>query len=100
MTKKPAPAPIRPQSAPVKKPVPAAPRPQNSAVAKTSSTVTKAPSQATKQAQEAPKAGNWISRTVQAQVQKVGDYAGGYVLGIGDSVNKVGENLGSKYVFK
>jgi hypothetical protein len=33
---------------------------------------------------------------VQGQVQRVGDYAGGFVGGIGDSVNKVGEGIGGK----
>ncbi|KAK3063154.1 hypothetical protein LTR53_019037, partial [Teratosphaeriaceae sp. CCFEE 6253] len=46
-------------------------------------------------AAEAPKAGNWINRTVQNSVAGVGSYAGGFVNNIGDSVNKVGEGLGA-----
>lgn len=50
------------------------------------------------QAEQGDKAGNWISRMVQGQVQRVGDYAGGYVNSIGDGVNKIGEGIGGKYV--
>lgn len=42
------------------------------------------------------KAGNWISRMVQGQVQRVGDYAGGYIGSIGGGVNKIGEGIGGK----
>lgn len=47
-------------------------------------------------AEQGQKSDNWISRMVQGQVQRVGDYAGGFVNGIGASVNKVGENVGGR----
>jgi hypothetical protein len=46
-------------------------------------------------AEQAPKADNWISRTVQSKVQQVGDYAGGWVNSIADKVNGVGESIGN-----
>lgn len=44
----------------------------------------------------APKAGNWINRTVQNSVAGVGNYAGGFITSIGNSVNKVGEGIGNQ----
>jgi len=131
-TKKPAPAPVRPQPTTAKKPAPAAVKPQSNAKSTvstarapakkpappavkppTSAPRTSAPKTTTKpsaaggQAKAAQqlstaqaggggeKSDNWISRTVQAQVQKVGDYAGNYIGGWGEKVNKVGEGVGS-----
>lgn len=45
---------------------------------------------------EGPKAGNWINRTVQGRVASVGNYAGGFINSIGDSVNKIGEGVGMR----
>lgn len=137
--KKPAPAPVRPQSnTATKKPVPPAVKPQQTtqkkkpvppqvrpqstarttastaskapakAPSKGPSTASKAPSQAgglkagqavqsKPQGEQGEKAGNWISRMVQGQVQRVGDYAGGYVGNVGNGVNKIGEGIGGKY---
>ncbi len=115
------PAPVKPQAKPstapgstaAKKPAPAAVRPQaprstpsaaRSTVTKPNSTAQALQKASQPQAKAAPAAaeeagaGNWISRMVQGQVQKVGDYAGGYINGIGGSVNKVGEGIGNKYV--
>lgn len=116
-TKKPAPPSVKPQTAQKKKPVPPQVRPQSTARTN-SGTVSKAPSKAAStkgpssagglqagqaiqskpQAEQAPKADNWISRMVQGQVQRVGDYAGGYINNIGNGVNKIGEGIGGKYV--
>lgn len=118
-TKKPAPPSVKPQAAQKKKPVPPQVRPQSTArtnsgtvskaPTKAASTTSKTPSQAgglkagqaiqsKPQAEQAPKADNWISRMVQGQVQRVGDYAGGYINNIGNGVNKIGEGIGGKYV--
>lgn len=118
--KKPVPAPVKPQTrtsapskpsttvsrAPAKPSTPSAAKTPYKPPTKTASApsqpakaatqVKQAPAQAKQQAPEAPKADNWISRTVQAQVQRAGDYAGGFVNSIGDSVNKVGEGIGNR----
>lgn len=47
-------------------------------------------------AQEQPQATNWLNRTVQNGVAYVGDYAGGLVNSVGDSVNRVGEGIGNR----
>ncbi|EMC95213.1 hypothetical protein BAUCODRAFT_531787 [Baudoinia panamericana UAMH 10762] len=38
---------------------------------------------------------NWINRTVQSSVANVGNYAGGFIHSIGDSVNAVGDGIGA-----
>lgn len=50
---------------------------------------------ATSKARDKPSEnGNWLNRTVQGYIGSAGDYAGGLVRGVGDGVNKVGENIG------
>ncbi|KAK5134632.1 hypothetical protein LTR08_006288 [Meristemomyces frigidus] len=44
---------------------------------------------------EAPKAGNWINRTVQNSVAGVGNYGASFVYSLGGGVNKVGEGIGN-----
>ena len=112
--KKPIPAAVRPQTN-AKKPIPAAVRPQTRPVASkppptnniatktgtvtprapASNAVSKAPAANKQGAAQAPSTGNWINRTVQNSVAGVGNYAGGFVNSIADSVNKVGDGVGA-----
>ncbi|KAK0791309.1 hypothetical protein LTR75_011804 [Friedmanniomyces endolithicus] len=120
--KKPIPAAVRPQTN-AKKPIPAAVRPQarpaaskppptNNIATKTGSVTPRAPasnavsrapaankpsapSAGGQGAAQAPSMGNWINRTVQNSVAGVGNYAGGFVNSIADSVNKVGDGVGA-----
>ncbi|KAK1813249.1 hypothetical protein LTR12_012380 [Friedmanniomyces endolithicus] len=120
--KKPIPAAVRPQTN-AKKPIPAAVRPQtrpaaskppptNNIATKTGSVTPRAPasnavsrapaankpsapSAGGQGAAQAPSTGNWINRTVQNSVAGVGNYAGGFVNSIADSVNKVGDGVGA-----
>ena len=99
--RKPPPA-ARPPPTATKKPIPRAPTkpasPAPNTVKSVSKPAVKAPqARAVKAAPaaEAPKADNWISRTVQSKVQQAGDYAGGWVNSIADRVNGVGESIGN-----
>lgn len=92
-------APVRSPSAPSKpagSTVRPTPRHPPSATKPATSTATKAPA---KPAQQPANEGNWLNRAVQNSVAGVGNYAGGFFTSIGNSVNKVGEGVGNKYVF-
>lgn len=118
--KKPAPAPVKPQNkstvpaktsttatrAPAKPSTPAAKTPYEpptqqpkTTQAKQLAQFTQQPAQSQQRAPQGEKADNWISRTVQSQVQRAGDYAGGFVNSIGDKVNKFGEGVGDRWDF-
>ncbi|KAK0896838.1 hypothetical protein LTR02_011026 [Friedmanniomyces endolithicus] len=107
--KKPIPAAVRPQTN-AKKPIPPPcaprrdPRPRNRLRPTTSrlrrvpapaANKPSAPSAGGQGAAQAPSMGNWINRTVQNSVAGVGNYAGGFVNSIADSVNKVGDGVGA-----
>ncbi|CZT17803.1 uncharacterized protein RCC_03639 [Ramularia collo-cygni] len=77
------------RSPPIKNPAAKKPIP------KTPVRPSKPPAKSVAKAAEAPKAGNWINRTVQNSVAGVGNYASSFVYGIGNSVNKVGEGVGN-----